>query len=255
MIIVEAEQGSQQWFEARMGIPTASEFHRIIQPGGEPRFKKNGEPYKSKAGEPAEGRWGYAYELAVERLLGESKDTIDGLRWVERGKALEGDAVQHFEFVTDCRTAKCGFVMPDHKRFGCSPDRILVDELGGLELKVPAPATHLRYFIEGPGAAYKCQVQGSMYVTGFPVWYFMSYSPNLPQVLIKFERDEEFIEKIAAALDQFCGEIDEVCEKVRQAGYVPPAHLTTPTEAAYGEMMRSDMNAAGHIIEQSNWGG
>ena len=34
MIILDVEQGSRAWIEARLGIPTASEFSRIVTPGG-----------------------------------------------------------------------------------------------------------------------------------------------------------------------------------------------------------------------------
>lgn len=261
MIISEAIQGSPEWLALRMGIPTASEFHRVVQPGGEPRFKKNGEPYKSHAGELAEGRWTYAYELVAERLLNESKQTIDGLQWVERGKMLEADAVELYESLYG-QTAKCGFIMPDHKRYGCSPDRILCDELGGVEIKCPGAIKHLEYFNEGPGTNYRCQVQGCLLVTGFATWDFLSYHPQLPEVLIRFERDEPFIDKLRAGIEQFCEDVNEICEKVRKAGYVPPpGQMIGPVDAAYGEMSRADqmvpddMNAVGDILRTGNWGG
>ena len=34
MIILDCEQGSRAWEEARLGIPTASCFARIVTPGG-----------------------------------------------------------------------------------------------------------------------------------------------------------------------------------------------------------------------------
>lgn len=261
MILHEVDNGSPEWFAARMGIPTASEFHRVIQPGGELRFKKNGEPYKSQAGELADGRWTYAYELAVERLLGESKQSIDGLRWVERGSMLEPDAVQHYEFVHDCRTVKAGFITTDDKRMGCSPDRIMVDEIGGLEIKCPGAAKHLEYFIGGPGVNYRCQVQGSLLITGFPWWDFESYHPQLPEVVRRFERDEEFIAKMKIGLDQFCKEIDEIVAKVKEAGFVPtPEHIMTPVDRMAADLDPdyggpSDMNAVADIIRTGNFGG
>lgn len=260
MIISEADQGSAEWFTLRMGIPTASEFHRIIQPGGEPRFKKNGEPYKTSAGELSEGRWAYAYELAIERLLKESKMTIDGLQWVERGKMLEADAVELYEAIYG-PTAKCGFLMPDTKIWGCSPDRLLCDDVGGLEIKCPSGPKHLAYFIDGPGTNYKCQVQGSLLISGFDHWDFLSYHPQLPEVLIRFERDQPFIDKMEAGLRQFLTEIDEVCAKVKEAGFVPtPEHIMTPVDRMAADLDPdyggpSDMNAALDIIEKQQWGG
>ena len=240
MIISEAAQGSPDWYSLRMGIPTASEFHRIVQPGGEPRFKKDGSPYKSHEGELADGRWKYACELACERLLNESKQTIDGLQWVERGKMLEPDAVELYESLHG-RTAQCGFICPDDRRYGCSPDRIHCDELGGLELKCPSGPIHLWYFINnGPGHAYRCQVQGSLMVTGFTHWDFMSYHPNFPEVLVRFERDEPFIAKLREGLDQFCREVDGIVAKIKEAGYVPPpGPMVTPVDQ-FAKMLEAD---------------
>jgi hypothetical protein len=224
----------------RMGIPTASEFHRVLTPA---------------KGELAAGRWKYAFELVVERLLNESKQTIDGLQWVERGKLLEPDAVELYESLYG-QTAKCGFIMPDHKRYGCSPDRILCDDVGGVEIKAPSAAVHLAYFINGPGADYRCQVQGSLLVTDFPHWDFLSYHPQLPEALIRFERDEPFIAKLRAALDQFSDEVDGVCEKVKAAGYVPtPTHMVDAVEKAYGPSAWEGTDAIAGILAAGSFGG
>lgn len=258
MIVHDIPQGDIQWFAVRAGIPTASQFHRIVQPGGEPRFKKNGEPYKSSAGELADGRWIYAFELAAERLLGESKMPLDGLRWIERGKFLEGDAVSHYEFTRGRKTAKVGFITPDHGRWGCSPDRLVVggdgDPLEALEIKCPSAPKHLEYFIAGPGTNYKCQVQGSLMTTGFDCWWFQSYHPQLPEVLMRFDRDEAFIAKLQSGLEQFCDEIDEVVERIKEAGYVPtPSSFAGPVDVAMRAWEGSDAIEA--ILAAGNLGG
>jgi hypothetical protein len=243
--IHECDQGSDEWNDLHMGIPTASMFHRIVQPGGEVRYKKNGEPFKSAAGELAKGRWTYAYELAVERLLKETRRKTTGLYWPERGKLLEFDAVRHYEFVHSCKTCKVGFISTDDGRWGCSPDRLMVDEVGALELKCPSPETHVGYFIDGPGTDYRCQVQGSMAITGFPWWDFMSFHPQLPDALYRFERDEEFIAKLEQGLNQFCAEVDEVVEKIKEAGFVPSAEQIAAGRKSDGwdDILRADSGA------------
>lgn len=230
MIFHEAAQGSPEWHQARLGIPTASQMHRIIQP---------------VKGELAAGRTSYAYELALERLFNESaKPALDGLQWIERGVLLEPDAVKHYEFVHSCRTAKVGFITPDHGMWGCSPDRIMVDELGTLELKVPAPATHLKYFVEGPGNDYKVQLQGTMMITGFPWADFMSYSPNLPDALYRIQRDDVFIDKLHNALTQFTGELERIVEKVRAAGFVAElAHASRSEDDGWRQILEADPGA------------
>lgn len=226
MIFHEVEQGSGDWHEARRGIPTASQMHRILTPA---------------RAEIAAGRTSYVYELAIERLLGEtSKPPIDGLHWVERGKFLESDAVRHYEFVHSCRTAKVGFITPDHGLWGCSPDRIMVDELGTLELKVPSPEVHLKYLCEGPGAQYRVQLQATMMITGFPWADFMSYSPNLPDALYRVERDDPFIDKLRAALTQFCDEVDRIVAKVKGAGFISPTPKAVERDNGWQRMLEAD---------------
>lgn len=225
MKIYECEQGSDEWNDLHMGRPSASQFHRILTP--------------AKA-QLAEGRWTYAYELVVERLLKETKHSTTGLYWPERGKLLEMDAVRHYEFVHSCRTTKVGFITPDHGLWGCSPDRIMVDEIGTLELKCPAPDTHIEYFDRGPGNNYRCQVQGTMMITGFPWADFMSYHPQLPDALYRFERDDAFIDKLHAALSQFCKEVDQIEQKVRDAGFVSETQAPLPDDDGWRKMLEAD---------------
>lgn len=245
MIVHEVEQSSPDWFRVRAGIPTASCFHRILTP---------------KQEKLADGRWAYAFELAAERLIGESKMPLDGLQWVERGKMLEADAIAHYEFTRERKTAKVGFITPDHGRWGCSPDRLIIgkdnDPLGGLEIKVPSAAKHLEYFINGPGADYRCQVQGSLLITGFDFWDFESFSPQLPEVLIRFTRDEPFIRKLESALDQFCDELEMIVEKVREAGFVPtPTSFSSPIDVAARDWAWEGSNAIDDIMRAGSFGG
>lgn len=258
MIFHDVEQGSPEWFEVRAGLPTASEFHRIVQPGGEVRYKKNGDPYKSRAGDLSEGRWAYACELAAERLLGECKTPLEGLQWLERGKLMEPMAVAHYEFTRERKTAKVGFITPDHGMWGCSPDRLVIgtdgDPVGALEIKCPSPARHIGYLINGPGTDYRCQVQGSLLITGFDYWDFLSYDPRMPDVLIRFERDEPFIEKLKAGLAQFSDEVNWITEKVKAAGYVPtPAKFVPPADMAMQAWEGS--SAINAILKAGNMGG
>lgn len=217
------DQSSEEWKELHLGRPTASEFHRIVQPGGEERIKKDGTPYKSSRGELAEARWTYIYELAVERLLNQPRPDIGHLKAVERGKMLEPHAIQQYEVVHGHKTTKIGFITPEHGKWGCSPDRLLIDQKGGLEFKAPNAETHLRYWNEGLGPAYKCQIQGSMMITDLPTWTFISYHPNLPEVSITVHRDDEFCEKLEKGLTQFSAELDKLCAKVLEEGVTLPS--------------------------------
>ena len=62
-----------------------------------------------------------------------------------------------------------GAVPSDDGRIGCSPDRTVMEKGGRyslVEIKCPAPWTHIGYLLDGPGADYRQQVQGQLLVTG-----------------------------------------------------------------------------------------
>jgi hypothetical protein len=252
MKVYYCEQGSDEWNDLHLGRPTASSFHRVVQPGGEPRVKKNGDPYASKAGELAEGRWTFAYELVVERLLGETKRDAAGLHYPERGKLLEEDAIRHYQFLNpSVQATKVGFITPDHGLWGCSPDRLITplgetltgDDLrsaiGGLEIKSPSAEKHIEYFWRGPRRDYWCQLQGSMMITGFEWWEFQSFHPQLPDAYRRFERDDDFIDKLHKGLSQFCEEVDAVEQSLREAGFID-AMATPASRDDWQRMLEAD---------------
>src|SRR6516162_6673432 len=69
------EQGSGEWYAKRLGIPTASNFHKIITP---------------KTAELSKSAVPYMYKLLAERLLNEpSDDELGYVQWVRDGKDNE----------------------------------------------------------------------------------------------------------------------------------------------------------------------
>jgi len=209
MIVVDCEQGSPEWVAARLGVPTASAFHRVITP----RTAK-----ESAASE------GYLAELVAEWLLGEPLDP-DVSGFMTRGTELEQTAIRFYECQRDVDVARVGFVLADDSGYGCSPDG-LVGEDGGLELKCPGPAAHVRHLLaleyEAQPTEYYAQVQGSMYVTGRAWWDFLSYHPTLPPALVRYARDDVFCGSLAGILGDFCARLAEAKEKMIARGYHPP---------------------------------
>ena len=218
--ITGIEQGSDAWHDLRRGIPTASQFGRILT---------------EVKGEIAKGRWTYACELVAARLIQEDRPRLDGLRAVDRGKMLEPNAVKHYEKLTGTiTTGGIAFVYSENGKFGCSPDRIFVNpnsdlaplqRLGGVEFKCPESPQHLIYFNDGgPGSDYRWQVVGNLLVTGFETWDWMSYHPNWPEVLVRYRRKDlaDDIKKLETAMKQFNAEVDSLCEKLIEAGFVSP---------------------------------
>lgn len=202
-IIHDVEQGSAEWFRLRLGIPTASCFDQIITPA---------------KGELSASWRKYAYRLVAERLLNMPTETLNGIEHIERGKELEPSAVRQYEFVEGVDTAAVGFITTNDGRIGASPDRIIVGRPVALEIKCPAAHTHLGYLLDGRGNEYKPQLQGQLWVGEFEYGDFYSYHPLMPAARARIVRDDAYIEKLAAALDEFCDKLDEMTDRARALG-------------------------------------
>src|SRR5215475_5280724 len=186
--IIDCVQGSDQWVNARLGVATASQFHRIVTPKGE----------------RSESSRGYMYELIAEMLLHKRMDkNISNLPWVKRGRDLEPKAAIEFCRRYNVELEEIGFIRTGDGRAGCSPDRLIAGTNEAVEIKCPGPAQHLQHIDEGPGKDYKQQVQGQMWIGGFEAVHFFSYFPGWPSVSKITIRDEMFIRMIEREVMQF----------------------------------------------------
>jgi hypothetical protein len=195
-------QYSQHWRRVRLGIPTASSFSKVMM------------------GKGTKGRQDYLCRLVMERVLDRSLDDDVDTKWMRHGTQYESEAVDAFQETEKIVTVAGGFIFSDDYRYGCSPDRILSDRPELVEIKCPAPWTHCRYHIYGPGDDYKAQVQGQLLVTGFKTAYFFSYFPGLPPFQLETERDEKYIEKLKTELENFCDELDQKTEYIIKLGLI-----------------------------------
>ena len=114
-------QGTPEWIQARLGLPSASRFHRIISP-----------VYHKTAGQQA-----YLCELVAERLFREPTESASS-PWMDRGKEMEAAARDWYSlWYAEAETV--GGVTTDDGRVWCSPDGLVGDD-GGLEVKTPGAA-------------------------------------------------------------------------------------------------------------------
>ena len=202
MKTLTVEQGSAEWRAARLGIPTASQFHRILTP---------------KTRKPSSQAPAYLCELLAERLLGMPLDGA-ATAWTERGTELEQEAALAYEIQTGVTVERVGLVTSDDGRAACSPDR-LAGEDGGVEIKCPALHVHLRSALFPVEEEHASQVQGALWLTGRAWWDLVSYVPGQPMSIRRIERDEEHIEALESVLAAFCGSLDWAWERVREMGY------------------------------------
>lgn len=217
MIIHDCVQGSSEWLALRAGIPTSSEFDKIITP---------------KTGRPSGQAENYMFGLIAERLMGHPRIEFMS-HWMDRGSQMEAEAVHFYEFQRDVETVKIGFITNDAGTVGASPDRS-VGEDGLLEIKVPKEHTHVGYLLKHHvDAEYFPQVQGQLWISGRQWADILSYHPEMPPALIRVERDEAFIRMLAAAVTTFSEVLEAHYQLLidrglgrKQAGYPAPPSIT-----------------------------
>lgn len=201
-IFHDLEQGSMEWFEARAGLPTASEFSTVQASG--------------KGGGPSITRAKYMRQLAGEIITGEPAPAGYTNDHMLRGQEQEDDARRLFSLITDHEPIRVGFVREG--RAGCSPDS-LIGEDEGLEIKCAIPSVQIeRLQLDRLPPEHVAQVQGSLWVTGRRNWHFVSYCPRLPPLIVKVPRDETYIAQLAQAVADFNSEVDAIVAWVRSYG-------------------------------------
>jgi hypothetical protein len=60
------------------------------------------------------------------------------------------------------------------------------------------------------------QVQGNLYVCEREWWDLQSYCEGMPPLIIRFERDEAFIDKLQRELDGFCLELVSTIKRLKE---------------------------------------
>ena len=198
MITFDLVQGSPEWFSARAGRPTASNFDRII----------------TDDGKPSKQRQKYLYELAGEAIAGPWTNGYQSFA-MERGKIVEDEARKLFELLNDVEVKQVGLCFSDEKKlWSASPDG-LFGELG-LEIKCPLIHTQVGYLLQDKlPQEYFPQAQGGMFVTGLKEWEFFSYYPGLRPVVHRVKRNESYMNLLSSALVEFCFELEQVIRKIK----------------------------------------
>ena len=199
MKILEMEQGTQEWLEARLGCPSGSGFSKLI----------------TASGTPSSSAESYINDLIAELITGESTP-FHVTEWMQRGTELEPFARMNYELETDREVTEVGFCMHDILRCGVSPDGLIGDD-GGIEIKCPKPSTHVKYLRKGTlPSEYKAQVMGCLWVTEREWWDFMSYHPQMPNLLIRVHRDEEYINQLERLVTHACQIIEKEVADIKE---------------------------------------
>ena len=191
------EQGTEAWFNIRIGKVTASRVADVLA--------------KTKTGYSTT-RDNYMAQLVCERLTGQKGESFTNAA-MQHGTETEPLARAAYEARYDVLVDEVGFVShPTIEMSGASPDG-LVGEDGLIEIKCPNTATHIETLLsESVPNKYYTQMQFQLSCTGRKWCDFVSFDNRLPTELQMFvkrvPRDEMYIRLIEDEIVKFLAELD-----------------------------------------------
>lgn len=198
------QQGTAEWFAARLGRATGSSFADAIA--------------KLKTGKPSDKRHRYAIEIVAERLTGQPTPHFEtaAMRW---GTDNEPAARIEYAWQRSVEVQEVGFIAHPSIMAGISPDGLIGAD-GGLEIKCPTTATHIETILNGMPADHIPQVQGAMWITGRAWWDFVSYDPRVPEHLRLFvqriPRDDIYIANLDFEIRAFLADVDAIYNRLQE---------------------------------------
>lgn len=186
MVFHDVEPLSPEWRALRLGIPTASNFHKLLTP---------------KKLEASKSAIPYMNQLLAEWITGEETEGFKS-EWMQRGNDVEDQIWKAYEGFAEVETSRGGFFTTDDGLIGCSPDR-LVGTVGDLEAKAPMIQTMVGYALNGADEDYILQLQGRLWIHERDWVDIFAWHPKLFIPPLRVVRDEKVIAAISAVVRTF----------------------------------------------------
>ena len=203
--VVTAPQGSDEWYQARLGRLTGSRVKDMLA--------------EIKKGESASRR-NLRTQLVLERVTGRSQAPTFLSLAMQQGIEREPQAYAAYQALTGELLTRTGFLSHNTLAVGCSLDGHIGDFEGLIEIKSPLPATHLDYLRTGqiPTEYYR-QILHALWLTGASWCDWLSYNPDFPPALqlrcVRVERNEIEIALYAGTVAKFLAEVEADVASVR----------------------------------------
>lgn len=216
-IVIACEQGSAEWFNARAGVLTASEFKHFrsdnLMSRASGRYKAG--DYKDEARKIIRRK---AFErLSGKVLQGKEFETFA----MRRGHELEPAARELHERRFGVMVDRAGFVTTADGLFGGSADGFIGDD-EGTEYKCLVDADEmLVIYQEDDISSFIDQCQGCMWITGRKRWHFGLYCPDLAVCgmdlkIIMVDRDDDFINALEADMVKANRAVDALVAELKK---------------------------------------
>jgi hypothetical protein len=201
--IFNVEQNTDEWYALRRGLVTGSQFATVLAHG------------RGGKSDPSKMRRQYMLTLISDRMGGQPAEGYSN-RHMERGKAMEADALNLYALMKDVEPARVGFVKngPD---VGCSPDAF-VGENGMAQVKTALPHIQLERVLKPElPSEHIPQVQGELWVCEREWNDFISYWPGLPLMVTRVYRNDVAIKSIELGVEIFLNEMRELMQRLEAA--------------------------------------
>lgn len=195
----QMEQHSDEWYEARCGVLTASVIGKLITP-------------TLKVADNDTSR-GVTLTLAAERITNHVEviyPSFDMQRGTEDEPYARDAYAEHVFPVQEV-----GFILrtEDNYRLGYSPDG-LIHEDGLLEIKSRKPKEHIKTILAGkPPAENMAQLMTGLFTTGRSWIDYCSFSAGLPLWVCRIYPDPVWFAVIEAAATQFETNVTETISR------------------------------------------
>lgn len=198
--VFNCEQYSAEWYAARLGVPTASEFHKIFMKG-------------QKKGEESKTRRRYMLELVGERMTGQPRETYQSTH-MARGKEMESQAADFYSYLTDEELETVGFIR--NGEAGCSPDR-LCGKNGMVQFKTMMAPLLLDLHLEGYKNDHECQQLGELWIAEREWSDLFIFWPGIKPFRHRVYRDETKIKSLELGVTMFLNEMHELMQQLEAA--------------------------------------
>lgn len=206
-ILIPCEQGTPEWFAARVGATTASTFSiatELLQKDSTTK-DSSGNPVRRK-GDPSakneELAGATAMEIISEEPYGDTFQTFA----MKRGSEEEWKARAAYSLKYDVEIFEAGVVLTHDRQFGYSTDGEVDGGKGGIEIKTPLNCGKIIDMLKsGDTAEYDHQIQGGMWIKGWEWVDFIMWMPSLRKVsnelyVKRIYRDQKFIDAMEVQL-------------------------------------------------------
>ena len=199
-IINDIEQGTEEWHDLRIAMPTASKFSAVLAKGA------------------GATRKAYLYQLAAEAITGLREESYSN-KHMEYGTETEPQARAMYELERAQLVTQVAFIKHDSINAGCSPDGLIGDN-GIIEIKCPKTTTQIETYLSGKmPTCHAAQVQGQLWISEREWCDFISFDPRINGVssffCVRVTRDETYIKNLESEIIIFNDELNELIEKLK----------------------------------------